>query len=174
MAVVTTSIVVDFDAAGSDGSILTLEVDSREDGYNKGKSSFSPGNDVYLLLLKTPDVTVQNLISSHGLLTKVEDTTIAVKEFGQFANEKSVSLSRPIPTSAPFTVKWFGNDLGNVAAESNSKLILTATDEVLGDPFVGIMEYEYTAEAEVWKLSNTLISGESTYGIIVYLQGTVP
>jgi hypothetical protein len=65
---VTATLVIGFgqDAALNDG--MVAEVDSREDGLNHGRSIFMPGDDVYILLYVSSNVTLKTPVVSHGTL----------------------------------------------------------------------------------------------------------
>jgi hypothetical protein len=171
MGVVTTSLVVSLGGDTADNSIYSVEVDSREDGLNAGRTSFNPGDQIYLLLFKTDNVTTLDSIASKGNLTYKGTTKFEVEEYGEFPNEKEVSLSYPVPAGGIVTKKWLGNDLGSTAILNQSILSLTTDDAALGNPYVGVMRYSYTSVADIYLLNNTLIPNQVEYNILCYFAG---
>lgn len=169
MAVVTTSIVVNFDNGGDDDAIFTVEVDDREDGLNGGKTNFLPGDDVYLLLFKTSNVQVDGVITSLGNAYTSGNTTKDIDQFDDFVNEREVSLSYPV--SSGFSYDWLGNDLGSINVLNESRMQLAQDKTTLGDPFVGVTKTTYTSNAMIYRLTNTLLQGYDEYQIVVYFYG---
>lgn len=173
MGVVTTSLVVSLgDDAGAD-SIYSAQVDDREKGLNGGKTSFNPGDYIYILLFRTDNVTTLNAIASKGSLVRKGTSQFEVEGFATFANESEYSLNEPVPAGASLTTQWLGNNLGAFTIQNQSKIVLSSNVATLGDPFVGVMKYSYTSVADVYLLQNTLIPDITPYEILCYWAGEV-
>lgn len=171
--VVTTSLVVTLGDTGGDDSLFNAEVDGRDDGLNNGNTSFQPGATIFILLFKTDDVTTLDAITSKGNLVKQGTSQYAVTGFAEFANETESSLSYPVPAGASLTTRWLGNNLGAFTIRNQSAIVLSTDKTALGDPFVGVLEYSYTAVATIYKLENTMITGAVPYEILCYWAGEV-
>lgn len=171
MGVVTTSLVVELGGAASDSAIFNVQIDDREDGLNNGKTSFLPGDDIYLLLFKTSGVTVIDYLTSQGYLVPSGVADYPVEGFATFPVEKEFSLSYPVPAGRTVTKQWLGNDLGNSTIKNESIIALSADDATLGERYVGVMKYSYTAQASVYRLTDTLINGVDVYQILCYFAG---
>ena len=67
------------DGSGSDGH-LSAEVDTRPDGLNGGRSSFSPGETAYILVYKSDNVSITDTICSAGSLSAQGSAVVTVTE----------------------------------------------------------------------------------------------
>ena len=67
------------DGSGSDGH-LSAEVDTRPDGLNGGRSSFSPGETAYILVYKSDNVSITDTICSAGSLSSQGTAVVSVTE----------------------------------------------------------------------------------------------
>ena len=97
MAIITTTLTVDFSAAsaaGSQGSVYA-EVDTREGGLNGGRSSFRPGEEVVILIF-LDRASLQSIASSDGFMSFHSTGSMAVDEYVTFAGGREASLSKPI------------------------------------------------------------------------------
>ena len=171
--VVTTSLVVSLGEGADVASLYAAEVDSREDGLNGGRTSFNPGDSIYILLFKTDNVTTLHSVASQGSLTYQGTTDFEVEGFAEYPNENESSLSYPVPSGAVVTKQWLGNDLGNSTISNQSSILLSTDEATLGDPYVGILKYSYTAVADIYLLQDTLIPSEPEYSILCFFQGSV-
>lgn len=170
MAVVTTSIVVSFDDSTGGDSIFSVEVDSREDGLNGGKTNFLPGDDVYLLMFKSSNVVVDAALTSKGSVNQTKATTKDIDEYAVFAAERESSLSYPVPSS--YTFDWIGDsNLGGVHIANESKIVLNTQEIDLPEYYVGVGQIKYSSPALVYKLSGTLIPNLDSYQIALFFAG---
>lgn len=170
--VITTSLVISFGETTTSAAtnLFKVEVDDRETGPNKGKTSgWLPGDSVYLLLYVPEAATLLNWTSSAGSLGSVGSASKAVEEYLQFENDPEKNTSYPMP--ATFSGKWLGNNLGNVVRFDEGTIKLTASS--LPDPYAGVYEINYTAPAQSWVLSNTFITHDRDYPIIVFFQAEI-
>jgi hypothetical protein len=120
-SVVTASIVVQF--SGSDGGILTAEIDDRPTGYNKGKTSFAPGDAPVFLLYKSDDVIIDDMIVSLTGVTlqNLGEGETEITDEVQFANVAEGSLSKPYLSG--LNVQWLGRSLGSLVVSQQSKVL---------------------------------------------------
>lgn len=169
MGVVTTTVTIQF--TGTDGS-LTAEVDSRSDGPNNGKTSFSPGDDVYLLVRKSSDVSVVGY-PSLGTVAKVGDVSgIKEKQVLTFPRTRTAELSQP--PSGAVTLTWYGANLGAHTVKGKTLTLTGSYDH--DNPPVGVALAKYESAAESWKLSGlpSTVDGKTSYEVLVVLVGTTP
>ena len=175
--IVTASLVVGFQEQGADAGQLPFraEVDSREDGYNAGKTSFRPGDDVFILLYHDPSILVTHAIATQGFLTKEGSETITgVEEIITFANQDSASVSGPI-VGVP-AITWYGANLGGlrVGDDASTLYVEDAGSAGFPDPYVGAAKVTYDTYVTVYKLVNTLIVDTPEYSITNFFIGTTP
>lgn len=163
MGQITTSIVVQFTTTGASG-ILTAEIDSRETGFNNGKTSFQPGDAPAFLIFKSSDVTILTVEPSAGTIADLGTGTELIEETLTFANVTEANLSKPI--TGGLTYKWLGNNLG-VPAIVGDNLVRVPT---VG---VGVLQVSYQAPFEARRLSSlpTVLNGETEYSVLVVITG---
>lgn len=158
---VTTSIVVQF--SSSSGSVLTAEVDSREDGLNNGKTSFSPGNTAKFLVFKSDNVTIDSMVSSAGTLSPAGSGTYEVEEWVTFSNTAETSVSKPVASG--FSYEWFGTSLGTITASETSLRV-----ESKG---VAVAKVKYQSKYLAYALASPAsLNGESEFQIVVFISGS--
>lgn len=164
MAEVTTSIVVQFSTTGSSG-ILTAEIDSREAGFNSGKTSFQPGDQPAFLIYKSADVTIQSIEPSAGNIADLGAGLEPIEELLTFANATEATLQKPI--SGALTYKWLGNNLGAPVVVGDN-LIRVPTKGV------GVLKVNYNAPWLAKRLSGlpTVLNGETEYSVLIVITGT--
>jgi hypothetical protein len=173
--IVTASLTVGFqlDTGADSQPAFKAEVDSRPEGYNKGKTSFRPGEDVYILLYRDPSIVVTHALTTHGSLVKEGSETIpAIEEFLTFANTDNASVNYPI-VGTPVTV-WHGTNLGALTVGANGSNLSISDITGLPDPYVGVAQITYTTYADVYRLTSTLLPGVDEYSILSYFVGSQP
>ena len=171
MASIVTNLVVQFGTTGTTDSVLSAEVDSREDGHNAGNTSFTPGQTVYYLISKTSDVRILSQETTAGRLTYVTTESFTEIETLHFAKESSASVRNPI--SGSYTTKWLGTvPAASVSLSSEVTFVLkdSAGDEVKG---LGVLRVEYQRTVDVYSLSGlpSSLNGEDQYDVIIYITG---
>jgi len=149
MAQVTTSVTINFNSALSAGdsgaNAFQAEIDSRDDGYNKGQTSFYPGDTVYILLFKGSNITGVTSKTSSGTLTAWGTTTVERKEQVTLANTREFSTG--VPITGAYSFVWYGGEpSGGVNKVGESKF-------TAGDLSVAVGEITYQASADVYALS---------------------
>ena len=85
-----------------------------------------------------------------------------------FANEDEVSLAKPINSIQ--STNWLGTSLGSVVKSGENKIKLSSPPAIT--PYAGVLTISYSANALIYRLSNTLISGEDNYDIVNFWLGT--
>ena len=109
MALVTASVTIGFATADSGSAIFSAEVDSRDTGLNGGKTSFAPGDPVWMLLYKSSYVTMgppgggTPVIWSSGAVAQGAPVTHEVEEDISVAYDTGFSTSKPITGSYSIT-----------------------------------------------------------------------
>ena len=161
--VVTTNIVVQFGSEDdADKYHLSAEIDSREDGYNKGKTSFIPGDSPYLLIYKSDELSLSFDVSTGGLSSRSSEL-IAVDDFVTFANSDQEDVSKP--PSGGVTLKRIAGSPG--ATISNMTISLP-------EPDVAVWKASYATRAYVYQLVGipTELEDETSFPVVVFITGT--
>lgn len=167
MALVTTTLVVEFDR--QEGSSLIVELDGREDGLNRGKTRFSPGDLVYFLLYKTKDIHSIENYSSAGLITRAGTGVRTVETFLQFLNADSATLQ--YPASRLLDTRWVGNNFGAVSIHNELEVKINKDSSQLPNPTLGVLKVSYETAFTIYRLSDTFIEGLTSYEILCYFTG---
>jgi len=173
--VITQTLVVGF-GQGSDtsGDVLIAEIDGRDTGLNKGKTTFSPGEDVYILAYISGNVSISSVIASHGTVFRdnsIPTQVVDQSEFLVFSNVYEATVQKPLNYAGGlFDFTWLGNNLGNVIRLNDSKLRVSSGPTLVA-PYVGVGLLEYNSSAIAYKLTNTLLVGQEEYQIAVQFTG---
>lgn len=168
MSTITATLVVNFDDGRQGDAVLQLEIDSREDGFNAGKTTFGPGDQPVYLQFKTSNIIVQEKVVSAGLIQPLNlgapDNEILVEEFLVFPREQTQTLSKPVDSG--FTFKWLGTDLGTLVLLDE----LTVRAPTNG---VAVAKVTYTTKMEAFRIVNIPfpLNGESTFPVLVFHIG---
>jgi hypothetical protein len=143
---------------------FTLELDSREEGLNAGKNTFYPGDQPYLLLYKSPNVTPSTFTTSAGTLTAVGAVSWDETEQLTFENKNEVQLSKVADYLVSY--KWYGNDLGTPELKEDFKTILVPTTGI------GVLKTVYHVTAYAYQLTSpSSLGGDEFFSILTYAQG---
>lgn len=172
MANITANLVVNFsNGTEGDDSVLQAEIDSREEGFNSGNTSFTPAQTVYYLVNKTPDVDIVEHLSTAGRIEYVTSITVDQEEALAFAGESEATVRYPI--AGAYQSKWLG-----IVPPAN--LVLTgptrfALQDSAGTPHdgLGMLKVNYSTNFDVYRLTGlpAVLSGESDYSVIIYISG---
>ena len=165
---VTASIVVQFGDTTDANTHVSIEVDSRtelEGGLNKGKTTFSAGDTVYLLVYKSDNVTLVTQSSSSGLLTLVPGQVYISKEDEvSFIDSDESSANKPIHKDFQYT--WIGDnhDLGHITPLGGYPNV-RASSKTLYE--VGIASLSYKSLVSIYRLETPAeINGDSNYNVL--------
>jgi len=167
--VITVSLVANFDSSA--GGSLSAEFDSRLDGYNKGVTSFVPGDSPAFLVFKSSDVTLidpdpphaEMVYASAGEIVVLGSGTVEVKEDLQFLKTNQANLSKPLYSG--FAYKWLGNNLGLPVASEGRVVVPTAG--------IGLLRVTYNALFKAYRLANVPnpLNGEKSYAVLIAIFG---
>ena len=121
MAEITASTVVRFtDGSSAEGSV-SVEIDSRENGLNAGKTSFNPGDSVGLLVYVSQGVSIKSVEVSIGSISAVGAQVVSENQYLQFAKTREASINPSVSGTVPGT--WVGNNGGPVTAKDGKATI---------------------------------------------------
>lgn len=178
---ITATLVVNFgEGAENLNDGLVAEIDSRPDGLNNGKTRFSPGDEVYILLFASSNVVLNAPVVSAGNLAYRPSLSPQVIDFEQdlqFVDDVEARLTYPLLPDRSFTGRWLGYSLGNVTKRGEMVLGIPQPMDG-GEPrehWAGLYRVNYPAVARVYHLTNTLLTegGQPIpeYSIIVHFSG---
>lgn len=162
---VTANITVSFgDGADASSGHLSAEVDSRPDGLNEGRTSFSPGDTAHFLVYKSSNVSYNAPVSSAGSISaRASGLTVTKEDDVQFADTDTASLS--IPAQSIVSVTWLGRSLGSLALADPMTLKASARG-------VAVARVKYTAQADAWSLASPAsLGGLTDFSILVFILG---
>lgn len=151
----------DGDVAGH----LSAEVDTRPSGLNGGRSSFSPGETVYILVYKTDNVRIADTLCSAGSLSAQGSTVVTVSEELMFEDADTATLGKPARSSLSQAL-WYGRSLGALILESDRMTVRAASKGV------AVAKISYDALALVYALSSpATLNGETDFSILALIKG---
>ena len=151
--------------AGLSGQ-LSAEVDARPEGLNGGRSSFNPGETVYILIYKSDNVTITDTVCSAGSMGAQGSTVVSKTEELMFEDVDSASLSVPAQSSLASTL-WYGRSLGSLTLQSDKVTVRASSKGV------GVAKVTYGALALIYALSSpATLNGETDFSILVLIKGT--
>ena len=154
------------DGQGASEGHLSAEVDARPDGLNGGKTSFSPGETVYLLVYRSDNVSITETICSAGSLSAQGTVTVTVTDELMFEETDSASLS--VPARAGLTASvWYGRSLGSLTLQSDKVTVKTQAKGV------GVAKVSYEALAQIYALASPAsLNGETDFSILALIKGS--
>lgn len=145
---------------------LSAEIDSRPNGLNGGKTSFAPGESVYVLVYKTSNVSITETACSAGSFSSSGSATVTVEDEITFDGEDTASLSKPA-SSRSVSTEWMGRSLGSLSVQSD-KMTVKA-----GSKGVAVAKVSYSASALVYRLSSpSSINGTTDFSVVALIKGT--
>ncbi len=158
-AQITAHVVVEF--SDGDSPNVSVEVDTRPEGYNHGASSFTPGQSVYLLLYVPPGWVCSYKEVTAGALTLTGTTSINVEDYLTFIDDDTQSLSK-YPTNTP-SFSWLGVSLGAITVVQQICSILarvynTVTGAYTPPHRIGLAKANYSTQAQVYRISSVPVN----------------
>ncbi len=154
------------DGQGTSEGHLSAEVDARPQGLNAGKTSFSPGETVYILVYKSDNVSITETICSAGSLSAQGTATVTVTDELMFEETDAASLSVPARAGIGSSV-WYGRSLGSLTLQADK---VTVKSAVKG---VGVAKVTYEAQAQVYALASPAsLNGETDFSILALIKGS--
>ncbi len=162
--VVTTSLVVQFNTSGASG-LLNAEIDSRPAGYNKGKTSFNPGDAPVFLVFKSSDVEIDSIEPSAGTIGDEQGGTVEVTEMLEFANVTEATLQKPVDGGS-IVAKWLGNSLGTPVLVGDTKITVPNSG-------VAVLKVTYQSRFTAHRLNGipTALNGETEFEVLIVITG---
>lgn len=153
------------DSADEDRGILLLEIDAREEGFNSGRTSFTPGDQPVVLVYKSIDVELNDVDSSAGDIAAEGTGTAEIDEYVDFVNTNEAEVRYPIVSILEY--KWLGNDLGAPTFSEETKLTVPTSG-------IGRLKIKYTSNFIAKRLVNVpiVLNGETEYGVLVVAEGS--
>lgn len=166
---VTATVQVSF-SGSSEGGLLTAELDSRPDGYNGGRTSFTTGDEPVILVRKSSNVTISTVLTSVGSCAPVGGGSTNEEDFLTFMNSKSATTSKPV--SGGLVTQWYGANLGGIKLKDENEIVLTVAGAVEG---AGVLGVSYRSDFIAYKLSGvpSKLNGKSSFNVLVAFIGTV-
>ncbi|MBF0182527.1 MAG: hypothetical protein HQM03_21125 [Magnetococcales bacterium] len=155
-------LVRDFLPSGS--GFLALEVDSRPDGLNHGRTSFVAGDTAHLLQYAGPDVTVADAVASTGVLLPGGWQTISQTQDVVFNGTATAVLDKP--SVVLNAVVWLGTDLGEMTLAADQRTVSVP------NAGVAIARVTYRSLARAWSLTApSSVAGEEEFPVEVHCTG---
>lgn len=153
------------DGTGTQGH-LSAEVDTRADGLNGGRSSFSPGETAYILVYKSDNVRITDTIVSAGSLSAQGTAVVTVTEELMFEDSDTATLGKPARAALAQTV-WFGRSLGSLTLQSDKVTVKASAKGV------AVASVSYDVLAQVYALASPAsINGQTDFSILALIKGT--
>jgi hypothetical protein len=154
------------DGQGTSEGHLSAEVDARPQGLNGGKTSFSPGETVYILVYKSDNVSISETICSAGSLSAQGSATVKVTDELMFEETDAASLSVPARAGIDTSV-WYGRSLGTLTLQSDKVTVKAAVKGV------GVAKVTYEAHAQAYALASPAsLNGETDFSILALIKGS--
>lgn len=150
--------------ASSINGHLSAEVDSRTSGLNGGKTSFAPGETVWVLVYKSSNVGIKSVVASAGSITQGANVTVSKSFDTLFEDTKQASL--PVPADSITSNVWMGRSLGNMTLNTNKQGVTVDVSGVAVNKTTiscTALTYGVTAPAN--------INGETSFSILVLITG---
>ncbi|MEO1752006.1 hypothetical protein [Thiofaba sp. EF100] len=152
------------DGSGADGH-LSAEIDTRPDGLNGGKSSFNPGETVYILVYKSDNVAITGTSCSAGSLSERGSTVVKVEDELMFEDDDTAQLSKPARSGLSQAV-WYGRSLGGLSLQPDKVTVKASSKGV------AVAKVTYDAQALVYALASpSTLNGETDFSILALIKG---
>lgn len=155
---INTSLTIQF-AVRSEG-LLSMEVDSRVEGLNKGMTTFYKGDSPGFLVHRSSNVTSVAIRSTEGGILFVTSGSEFVEEFITFAGERSASFSKPCRGN--FSVLSSYGDSYTIRAVAEDGLRLA-------DDALAVLYVRYRTEFSAYRLTGA--SGDAP--VVILATGVV-
>lgn len=154
--IVTASLTINFDA-GKGSSQFSVEVDDRETGPNAGRTSFVPGDTVYLLLFASDNVqNVRSFVTS-GSLSRGSSVVVEKEEIITFAQEREATAKYPVvPGSVSY--EWYGPAPSSIGY-SGGKFVTPADTFAIGKVKYRTTATQYTLSGVAYPAALALFTG---------------
>lgn len=160
------TIKIQFGADSTTGSHLSAAVDDRPTGLNAGKTSFAPGDDVYILVYKSADVVITATDCSAGSMAAAGSALVELTQELVFEASATATLDVPASTGALQSTTWLGRSLGALSLGADNTTCSAASAGV------AVAVVTYRTSALVYRLSTpATLNGSTDYSVLVLIQG---
>ena len=148
----------------SGSGFLSVEVDSRPNGLNHGRTNFLAGDTAHLLVHSGDDVALEDPLVSAGVILPGGWQVITATQDLVFNRVATATLEKP--AIGIDSVIWLGNDLGDLTLESDNRTISVT------NAGVAIARVTYRSPARSWSLSSpSTVAGLDEYPVQVHFSG---
>jgi hypothetical protein len=132
------------------------------------KSSFSAGDEPVILVRKTTNVTISQVLTTVGSCAQFDTGTTAEKEFLTYMQTKVASAGKVV--SGAFTSQWYGNDLGPVKVTKEKDIEIISAVPITG---VGVLGVTYNSDFIAYRLVGVpaTLNGTDTFNVLVAFIG---
>lgn len=166
----TTTIQVQFgrDSTDASNAHLSAEIDSREDGLNKGDTSFDLGDTAWFLIFKSANVTIASITASAGSIGGGQSLNVERTEDVTFADSAESSLG--VPAQSITSTTWLGANLGSLTLDADKQTVRA------GSKGVGVARVKYVATATAHSLTSPISLNAvalTSFPILVLVIGNV-
>ncbi|MDD2815461.1 MAG: hypothetical protein PHP00_06935 [Thiotrichaceae bacterium] len=152
----------------------SIELDSRKDGFNGGKTEFRGGDTIYFLLHVPPGAVIEEIITNEGDAKEyggIQLDTADILVF-DYPDETSQRLSRA--PSGSVGMAWVGKGLP-VSPSHNNGVVTLPTSIGASKRAIGMLNCKYTEQVKVVKLTTPATVDNnpnySIHGVVVgYIQ----
>ena len=142
---------------------MQIQVDSRPEGLNQGKLTFTPGDSVGVLVFVPDGVSPELPTSSSGTVHIEADQIFEHTENIHFSGTDSTFLT--YPASSIKNALWLGNDLGVIGLDSDRR---TAR---ITSPGVGVCQLTYEVKAKAYRIATKqTVGGLSEYPVQLHIE----
>ncbi|MBF0448825.1 MAG: hypothetical protein HQL67_11545 [Magnetococcales bacterium] len=107
---------------------LSIQIDSRSDGLNRGRTVFYGGTTAHFLVHADPTISNIGISSSSGSIFHNADQSYQITQDIVFDNSNRTRLSQPVSTID--SVIWVGTDLGSLSLEADGDTVTAVSSGV--------------------------------------------
>lgn len=167
---ITATLVVRFgefvSSSDSENGLLVMEVDTRFNGLNDGRTTFFAGQNIGFLVHRTTNISIPVIKSNVGNARFQGAATEEITEILIFSNSDTASLSKPAQGGVAHV--WLGSSGGSITIENQKNI-------TLNEKFTGVLEVTYTTGFRQYLLEGTPgeINGSANYTIVISAVGEV-
>jgi hypothetical protein len=146
--------------------VLSVEVDSRPEGLNSGRTSFDPGDTAYILIYKSENVKVKSVRASTGSVVTKSVGTVEKESDVFFDDANEGVLDFPATSIDQNKVVWMGTSLGSLSLQPDGVTVKSAKKGLA----VARVTYKAAPEARGIVSPKTL-GGLESFSINVLVEG---
>ncbi|MBF0602127.1 MAG: hypothetical protein HQL07_00370 [Nitrospirae bacterium] len=149
----------------SGDGFLSVEIDPRPDGPNKGQTTFYGGDTAHLLVYAGKEVSLASPVTSAGGIMPGAWQEVKVTQDIVFNGTSTAVLDKP--AVAIDSTIWIGNDLGTISKEADDRTI------TVPNAGVAIARITYRTRVRSWGLyAPPIVAGLDEFPVNVRFIGT--